>query len=80
MTLKIGSFVMNCKDFDRTAAFWQEALHYVPRRAGTRLFDTQESVSFGLCPVPAGSNGFRFFDAILISQVFWTSTERPCQS
>ncbi len=33
MTLKIGSFVMNCKDFDRTVAFWQEALHYAPRRA-----------------------------------------------
>ncbi len=31
--LKIGSFVINCKDFDRTVAFWQEALNYVPRRA-----------------------------------------------
>ena len=31
--LKIGSFVINCKDFDKTVAFWQEALHYVPRRA-----------------------------------------------
>jgi predicted enzyme related to lactoylglutathione lyase len=27
--LKIGSIVINCKDFDRTVAFWQEALHYV---------------------------------------------------
>ena len=33
MTLKIGSFVINCKDFEKTVAFWQEALHYVPRRA-----------------------------------------------
>ena len=33
MTLKIGSFVINCKDFERTIAFWQEALHYVPKRA-----------------------------------------------
>lgn len=24
MTPKIGSFVMNCKDFDKTVAFWQE--------------------------------------------------------
>lgn len=32
MTLKIGSFVINCKDFEKTIAFWQEALHYVPRR------------------------------------------------
>ncbi len=31
--LKIGSVVINCKDFDRTVAFWQEALHYVPRKA-----------------------------------------------
>ncbi len=30
--LKIGSVVINCKDFDRTSGFWQEALHYVPRR------------------------------------------------
>lgn len=30
--MKIGSFVINCKDFDRTVAFWQEALHYVPGR------------------------------------------------
>ena len=29
--LKIGSVVINCKDFGRTAAFWQEALQYVPR-------------------------------------------------
>jgi len=32
MTLKIGSFVINCKDFDKTYKFWQEALHYVARR------------------------------------------------
>ena len=30
--LKIGSFVINCKDFDKTVAFWQEALHYAPGR------------------------------------------------
>lgn len=30
--VKIGSVVINCKDFDRTVAFWEEALHYVPRR------------------------------------------------
>lgn len=30
--LKIGSFVINCKDFDRTVAFWREALGYVPPR------------------------------------------------
>jgi catechol 2,3-dioxygenase-like lactoylglutathione lyase family enzyme len=29
--LKIGSVVMNCKDFDRTVAFWQQALGYVAR-------------------------------------------------
>ena len=30
--VKIGSVVINCNDFERTAAFWQEVLHYVPRR------------------------------------------------
>ncbi len=36
--LKIGSFVINCKDFDKTVRFWQEALHYVPRRPATEDF------------------------------------------
>ncbi len=36
--LKIGSVVINCKDFDRTVAFWQEALHYVPRRPASDDF------------------------------------------
>ena len=29
--MKIGSIVIHCHDFDRTVAFWQTALHYVPR-------------------------------------------------
>jgi len=29
--LRIGSVVIDCIDFDRMLAFWQEALHYVPR-------------------------------------------------
>jgi len=29
--MKIGSIVIHCYDFDRTVAFWQAALHYVPR-------------------------------------------------
>ena len=29
--LRIGSVVLNCKDFESTVAFWQEVLHYVPR-------------------------------------------------
>jgi len=29
--MKIGSIVIHCCDFDRTVAFWQAALHYVPR-------------------------------------------------
>lgn len=29
--LKIGSIVIDCINFDRMLAFWQEALHYVPR-------------------------------------------------
>jgi catechol 2,3-dioxygenase-like lactoylglutathione lyase family enzyme len=30
-TMKIGSIVIRCYEFDRMLAFWQEALHYVPR-------------------------------------------------
>jgi hypothetical protein len=33
--MKIGSIVFECKDFDRMAAFWQQALHYVPREPAT---------------------------------------------
>jgi hypothetical protein len=29
--MKIGAIVIYCYDFDRTVAFWQAALHYVPR-------------------------------------------------
>lgn len=29
--MKIGSIVIHCHEFDRTVAFWQAALHYVPR-------------------------------------------------
>ena len=29
--MKIGSIVIHCHDFERTVAFWQAALHYVPR-------------------------------------------------
>ncbi len=30
--LKIGSIVIRCYEFEKMMAFWQEALHYVPRR------------------------------------------------
>ncbi len=33
--LRIGSVVIRCYEFDRMRAFWQEALHYVPRAAAT---------------------------------------------
>lgn len=29
--MKIGSIVIRCYEFDKMFAFWQEALHYVPR-------------------------------------------------
>jgi Glyoxalase-like domain len=32
-TLWLGSVVVDCTDLDRMIAFWQEALHYVPREA-----------------------------------------------
>lgn len=30
--IRIGSIVIRCRDFDRMLAFWQAALHYVPKR------------------------------------------------
>lgn len=37
--LRIGSVVINCKDFERTLAFWQAALRYVrPRRSANGVF------------------------------------------
>ncbi len=29
--MRIGSIVIDCKEFDKMLAFWQEALHYVTR-------------------------------------------------
>jgi catechol 2,3-dioxygenase-like lactoylglutathione lyase family enzyme len=29
--MKIGSIVIRCKKFDEMLAFWQKALHYVPK-------------------------------------------------
>jgi hypothetical protein len=29
--MRIGSVVVDCNDFERMSAFWQEALRYVPR-------------------------------------------------
>ena len=29
--MKIGAIVVHCHNFERTVAFWQAALHYVPR-------------------------------------------------
>jgi catechol 2,3-dioxygenase-like lactoylglutathione lyase family enzyme len=33
--MKIGSIVIHCHEFNRTVAFWQNALHYVPREPAT---------------------------------------------
>jgi catechol 2,3-dioxygenase-like lactoylglutathione lyase family enzyme len=30
--MRIGSIVIDCSEFDKMLAFWQEALHYVPRK------------------------------------------------
>ena len=30
--MRIGSIVIHCHEFDRMVAFWQNVLHYVPRR------------------------------------------------
>ena len=33
--MKIGSIVIRCYEFDKMLAFWQQALHYVPREPPT---------------------------------------------
>ena len=33
--MKIGSIVIRCNEFEKMMAFWQEALHYVPREPAT---------------------------------------------
>jgi catechol 2,3-dioxygenase-like lactoylglutathione lyase family enzyme len=33
--MKIGSIVIACCEFDKMLAFWQDALHYVPREPPT---------------------------------------------
>ncbi len=34
--MRIGSVVIDCNDFDTMSAFWQKALHYVPREPPER--------------------------------------------
>ena len=31
MRIRVGSIVTDCLEFEKMMAFWQEALHYVPR-------------------------------------------------
>lgn len=33
--MRIGSIVIHCVEFDRMLAFWQNALHYLPREPAT---------------------------------------------
>ena len=33
--MRIGSIVIRCCEFDKMLAFWQQALHYVPREPAT---------------------------------------------
>lgn len=35
MTLRVGSIVIRCFEFDAMLAFWKEALHYIPREPAT---------------------------------------------
>jgi hypothetical protein len=31
MSIKLGSIVLDCSEFDKMVSFWQETLHYQPR-------------------------------------------------
>ena len=71
--MKIGSIVIHCFDFDRTVAFWQAALHYVPRsrRKTAGWFSVTQRTKVPICHsrvaigVRAAGVGF-----------IWTSTPR----
>lgn len=61
---KIGSIVLRCYEFDKMMAFWQEALHYVPREPAEDgwvvLRDLEErgpNVSLERVPEPLGHIG-----------------------
>ena len=66
--MRIGSVVVDCNDFDTMVAFWQEALHYIPREPPEHgwvvLRDPAEAsvnVSFQQVPEPrAGKNRLHF--------------------
>ena len=66
--MRIGSVVVDCNDFDTMVAFWQEALHYIPREPPEHgwvvLRDPAGSsvnVSFQHVPEPrAGKNRLHF--------------------
>ncbi len=61
---KIGSIVIDCKDFSKMMRFWREALHYVPRepsKGGWVVLKDPEgkgpNISVNRDPeVPAGRN------------------------
>lgn len=55
--MKIGSIVIRCFEFDKMLAFWQEALHYVPKeppKGGWVILrdpdETGPNVSLDQCP------------------------------
>jgi hypothetical protein len=66
--MRIGSVVIDCNDFKRMSAFWQEALHYVPREPAESdwvvLRDPEgRNVNVSLQQVPerpAGKNRLHF--------------------
>jgi hypothetical protein len=82
--MKIGSIVIRCYAFDKMLAFWQEALHYVPRepaKSGWVVFcdpeGTGPNLSLDRCPergcvantaIQTGQSYFVLFETLYL----WT--------
>ena len=80
--MKIGSIVIRCYEFDQMLAFWQEALHYVPRepaKSGWVVFcdpeGTGPNLSLDRCPergcvantaIQTGQSDFVLFETLYL--------------
>ena len=84
--MRIGSVVIDCSDFDKMAAFWREALQYVPKRPADHgwviLADptgTSPNVSLNLKDRPmmhSKDSGWRLSDKIRLHVDFYSRDQQ----
>src|SRR6516225_4877425 len=58
--MKIGSIVIHCHNFDRTVAFWEAALHYVPREPATVTQRTKVPICHSRVAIGVHATGVGF--------------------